>query len=721
MKAAGRAGYDSADPGVIQQHAKWLSAMGVDAILLDLTNGVPCSFFQAWQPYCGDQRTYREFQAIKANTANLYPAFSRLGTPLKIVPLLGGFEAGDFATDINGKSALEEELDYFSALINQYPGLTVQFLGKPLVVIYVGCAQPLDSDAIWRKANLVIAKYPSLTFRLMAADLDDQPPLWATPAGTAGLRQISLSNPFWSWVDRLNPAAGLLPSYLPGKSGPENLTASVATLSRQSVWGNAATGTYAPDDALSLGGGTFHEFINYAIQLNPTFLIVHQWNEYSENGWDTETDTDIEPSTFSGVEMMMRVQEEIGRFKTAVDLTRGRAPSFISFPPVRDTALGVSSLVIQGSATSGLPVDFSSLTPATCSISGNTVTLTGGGTCTILGFQAGSELYRAAPFVTRSFLVETPVMAASVFQKPALGVFRPRTASWYLNLSGTAQWSQGIDLAASFGLPADSQNVVVTGDWTGSGTTKVGVFRNGLWYLDLNGNGKWDGPDVDRLGHFGLPGDIPVVGDWDKSGRTKVGVFRNGMWYLDLTGYGQYAESTAKVASLGQAGDVPVVGDWDGSGTSKIGVFRNGTWLLDVNGNGQWDGPDVDIVGAFGLPGDVPVVGSWNGLPCYVTRGPATRACTRANIGVYRNGAWFLDLSGSAQWDNGNHIVGHFGTVNDVPVVGDWNGNGKSKVGVFRNGEWHLDLSGTAEWNANTDLVGNVGIAGDTPVVGYWK
>jgi len=38
-----------------------------------------------------------------------------------------------------------------------------------------------------------------------------------------------------------------------------------------------------------------------------------------------------------------------------------------------------------------------------------------------------------------------------------------------------------------------------------------------------------------------------------------------------------------------------------------------------------------------------------------------------------------------------------FGIGSDVSVVGNWNGSadGKAKIGVFRNGMWYLDYSGT--------------------------
>jgi hypothetical protein len=65
----------------------------------------------------------------------------------------------------------------------------------------------------------------------------------------------------------------------------------------------------------------------------------------------------------------------------------------------------------------------------------------------------------------------------------------------------------------------------VAGDWNGSGTDKAGVFRNGWWLLDYNGNGVWDGELIDRMVAFGWAGATPVVGDWNGNGRTKIGIY----------------------------------------------------------------------------------------------------------------------------------------------------------------------------------------------------
>ena len=82
----------------------------------------------------------------------------------------------------------------------------------------------------------------------------------------------------------------------------------------------------------------------------------------------------------------------------------------------------------------------------------------------------------------------------------------------------------------------------VTGDWNGTGSENIGLFVNGYWYLDLNGNEKWDGArGGDKLLTFGRSGDIPVVGDWDGTGKTEIGVFRPSTqeWFLDKNGNGK--------------------------------------------------------------------------------------------------------------------------------------------------------------------------------------
>jgi len=140
---------------------------------------------------------------------------------------------------------------------------------------------------------------------------------------------------------------------------------------------------------------------------------------------------------------------------------------------------------------------------------------------------------------------------------------------------------------------------------------------------------------------------------------------------------------------------------------ASIGVFRDGAWYIDTNQNGMWD-PGVDAAMSFGVAGDIPVMGDWDGS--------GTK-----KIGVFRNGAWYLDMNGSGVWDASVDTAISFGMTGDVPVVGDWNGDGKSKIGVFRNGYWYLDTNGNNTWDASVDTAISFGMSVDIPVVGDWN
>jgi len=195
-----------------------------------------------------------------------------------------------------------------------------------------------------------------------------------------------------------------------------------------------------------------------------------------------------------------------------------------------------------------------------------------------------------------------------------LGVFNNGT--WTVDMDGTGILGTG-NATYNFGVGIAGA-VPVTGDWTGNGTTKIAVYDNGTWYVDLNGNGAWDGTPTDSLYTFGvgLDGAIPVTGDWSGTGNKKIGVYHNGTWYLDLNGNGAWDGTPTDALysfGVGLAGAVPVAGDWTGNGTYKIGVYVDGTWYIDMNGNGAWDGAPTDRNYSFGTPGaaETPITGRW--------------------------------------------------------------------------------------------------------------
>jgi len=207
--------------------------------------------------------------------------------------------------------------------------------------------------------------------------------------------------------------------------------------------------------------------------------------------------------------------------------------------------------------------------------------------------------------------------------------------------------------SSAFGLAGD---IPICGDWTGTGVKRIGVFRNGTWLLDINGDGVYDAGD--KTVAFGQAGDIPVVGDWNGTGAIKLGLYRQGLFILDLSGHlsGVPTGLADATFSYGLSTDIPVVADWNLSGTSKVGVFRNGQWLIDYYGTQFYGGT---MTYTYGQAGDVPVVGDWDG------------SGFQNKIGVYRSGLWILDYFGVNYVVSGgqNELIFAFGGAGYVPLI----------------------------------------------------
>jgi protocatechuate 3,4-dioxygenase beta subunit len=255
-----------------------------------------------------------------------------------------------------------------------------------------------------------------------------------------------------------------------------------------------------------------------------------------------------------------------------------------------------------------------------------------------------------------------------------------------------------------FGLP---DGIPVVGDFNGDGTSEIGVFLDGQWFLDFNGNGVWD--EGDFWAKLGQEGDLPVTGDWDGDGKDDIGIF-GPEWIGDVRAIaaepglpdaenqpsGQFKnippepqEATAgwrtlkrtskgrlradlidHVFQYGSPGDQPVAGDWNGDGVSTVGVFRDGTWYLDIDGNGRWS--PGDVTAEYGQAGDVAVVGDFDGDGV-------------SQIGAYRGGTWYLDTNQNRILDAKDRVF-ELGGPNDHPAVGDFDGDGIDQPAVYREG-----------------------------------
>ena len=250
----------------------------------------------------------------------------------------------------------------------------------------------------------------------------------------------------------------------------------------------------------------------------------------------------------------------------------------------------------------------------------------------------------------------------------------------------------------------------LTGDFDGDGVDEAVLFIDGQWFVDLNGDGKWDKGDL--WVRLGTTLDRPVVGDWDGDGKDDVGIFGR-RWQNDeyrirqdpglpdpanqrrrnlrredlvhrvptehekqqrvlMRGHdGELlADAVDHVFQYGEQVDTPLAGDWNGDGIDQIGVFRSGQWMLDEDGDGRWTGQDRPI--EFGQPGDEPVVGDFDGDGI-------------DEIGVVRGDLWIIDSDGDRRLTGNDQQIRIPRPDGDSqPIVGDFDGDDRDDPGYYR-------------------------------------
>lgn len=97
---------------------------------------------------------------------------------------------------------------------------------------------------------------------------------------------------------------------------------------------------------------------------------------------------------------------------------------------------------------------------------------------------------------------------------------------------------------------------------------------------------------IDHVFRFGNEKDVAISGDFNGDGISSIGVFRDGKWMLDVDGDGLMTPEHDREVEFGQTGDLPLVGDFDGDGIDDLAIVRGNQVIVDTNANGRIDATD---------------------------------------------------------------------------------------------------------------------------------
>lgn len=185
-----------------------------------------------------------------------------------------------------------------------------------------------------------------------------------------------------------------------------------------------------------------------------------------------------------------------------------------------------------------------------------------------------------------------------------------------------------------------------------------------------------------------------------------IAVKGNFVYFAGRTGSTNLATTTGAIKGTSNNADGFVAKILDVR-KDTIGTYDPTNTIFKLKNTLTGGSPDLNV--NRGFAGDLPVVGDFNG------DGIDTAS-------TFNNGLWKIRNTNLTILDGViPPITINFGGPGDIPVVGDWDGDGIDTVGIYRPSAGQFFLVNSLIANPPVDLVQTFGVAEDLPIAGDWN
>jgi len=312
----------------------------------------------------------------------------------------------------------------------------------------------------------------------------------------------------------------------------------------------------------------------------------------------------------------------------------------------------------------------------------------------------------------------TPAFDFSLSNSGGITVFPGGSGSNTITVTLLTPPTQSVGLSCTSGLPSGASCSFnpASGNPTFTSTLTVSTVTStpsGATTVTVTGSGG----GKTHTTQFTLTVNPPP---FDGDGLSDLVIYRGGAsghgnWYACRSS-GSYA-SVQFIAAFGMYdGDAPLLGNFDGDGKPDLFIYRggasgHGNWYVRTSSGGY---ASATLIATFGLyNGDVPLLGDFDGDGL-------------SDLVIYRGGSsghgnWYVRKSSTAY--SSAQLIATFGMWDgDVPLLGNFDGDGKADLVIYRggstsHGNWYVRKSSDSYSFAT--LIATFGIwDGDIPLLG---